>query len=75
MQTLHAEATGELLIGGPNLAAQALAAELVDELALFIWPIVLGGRKPALPTTRADLELVDEHRFRSGVVHLRYRVR
>jgi riboflavin biosynthesis pyrimidine reductase len=46
------------LVGGPNLAAQALVAGLVDELALFVWPVVLGGRNPALPTdTRADLEL------------------
>ena len=39
---------------------------LVDELALFVWPVVLGGRNPALPTdSRADLELIDEHRFGS----------
>ena len=73
---LKATATRDLLVGGPNLAAQALAAGLVDELALLVWPIVLGGRKPALPSdVRADLELIDEHRFRSGVLHLRYRVR
>ena len=73
---LKAAASMDLLVGGPNLAAQALVAGLVDELALFVWPIVLGGRNPALPTdTRADLELLDEHRFRSGVVHLRYRLR
>ncbi len=64
-----------MLVGGPNLAAQALVAGLVDELALFVWPVILGGRNPALPTdTRADLELIDEHRFGSGVVHLRYRL-
>jgi riboflavin biosynthesis pyrimidine reductase len=63
------------LVGGPDLAAQALVAGLVDELALFVWPVVLGGRNPALsPDTRADLELIDEHRFSSGVVHLRYRL-
>ncbi|MFE6531231.1 dihydrofolate reductase family protein [Streptomyces rochei] len=73
---LKATAGGDLLVGGPNLAAQALAAGLVDEIALFVWPIVLGGRNPALPTdARIDLELVDEHRFGNGVVHLRYRVR
>ncbi|MFE6420260.1 dihydrofolate reductase family protein [Streptomyces rochei] len=73
---LKATAGGHLLVGGPNLAAQALAAGLVDEIALFVWPIVLGGRNPALPTdARIDLELVDEHRFGNGVVHLRYRVR
>ena len=72
---LKAAAIRDLLVGGPNLAAQALVAGLVDELALFVWPVVLGGRNPALPTdTRADLELIDEHRFSSGVVHLRYRL-
>ena len=65
----------DVLIGGPNLAAQALVAGLVDELALFVWPVVLGGRTPALATDRrADLTLIDEHRFSSGVVHLRYRL-
>jgi dihydrofolate reductase len=72
---LKATASRDLLVGGPNLAAQALVAGLVDELALFVWPVILGGRNPALPTdTRADLELIDEHRFSSGVVHLRYRL-
>ncbi len=73
---LKAAAGQNLLVGGPNLAAQALAAGLVDEVVLFVWPVVLGGRKPALSVaSRTDLELVDEHRFSSGVVHLRYRVR
>ena len=71
---LKAAANRDLLVGGPTLAAQALAAGLVDELVLFVWPIILGGRNPALPTgTRADLTLIDEHRFSSGVLQLRYR--
>jgi dihydrofolate reductase len=75
VRDLKAAASRDLLVGGPNLAAQALAAGLVDELALFVWPIVLGGRTPALPTgLRIDLKLLDEHRFRSGVVYLRYRL-
>jgi dihydrofolate reductase len=73
---LKAAAEADLLVGGPNLAAQALVAGLVDELQLLVWPVVLGGRNPALPTdTRAGLELLDEHRFGNGVVHLRYRRR
>ncbi len=73
---LKAAASRDLLVGGPNLGAQALVAGLVDELQLFAWPVVLGGRKPALPTDmHADLELRDEHRFSNGVVHLRYRPR
>lgn len=76
VRDLKAAAHRDLLVGGPNLAAQALTAGLVDELRLFVWPVVLGGRAPALPTgTRADLELLDEHRFGNGVAHLRYRVR
>lgn len=76
VRNLKAATTQNLLVGGPNLAAQALAADLVDDLALFIWPVLLGGRNPALPPDRsASLELIDENRFRSGVVYLRYRVR
>jgi dihydrofolate reductase len=72
---LKAAASRDLLVGGPNLAAQALAAGLVDEVQLFVWPLILGGRKPALPTDmRAGLELLDEHRFSNGVVQLRYRL-
>ena len=72
---LKAAASRDLLVGGPNLAAQAVDAGLVDELQLFIWPVVLGGRRPALPTDiRADLALPDEHRFSNGVVQLGYRL-
>lgn len=54
--------------------AQALRGGLVDECHLHIWPMVVGGGKPAMPTdTRADLELLDERRFGNGVVLLRYR--
>lgn len=74
VQELKAEATKDLIIGGANLAAQAFAAGLVDECQLFVWPMILGGGKPALPVgVRIDLELLDEHRFGNGVVHLRYR--
>lgn len=75
VHALKATASRDLLVGGPNLAAQALAARLVDEVTLFVWPVILGGRKPALAANvSAGLELVDEHRFNSGVLQLRYRV-
>jgi dihydrofolate reductase len=73
---LKAAASSDLIVGGPNLAAQAVNAGLVDECHLFVWPVLLGGGKPALSTdTRADLELLDERRFTNGVVYLRYRLR
>ncbi|MGB3412550.1 MAG: dihydrofolate reductase family protein [Microthrixaceae bacterium] len=71
---LKATSGRDLLVGGPNLAAQGLAAGLVDELQLFVWPVILGGLKPALPTgLHIDLELVEEDRFGNGVALLRYR--
>jgi len=75
VRDLRADANKDLLVGGPNLAAQALAARLVDELALLVWPVVLNGRTPALPIDMcADLQLIEEHRFGSGLVFLHYRV-
>ena len=75
VRNLKAASSRDLLVGGPNLAAQALVAGLVDELQLIVWPVVLGGRNPALPAgMQAGLELLDEHRFGNGVVQLRYRL-
>ena len=66
----------DISIGGPNLAAQALAAGLVDECHLFLAPVVVGGGQHALPDDlRLRLELLDERRFGNGVVHLHYRTR
>lgn len=72
---LKAAVGSDVIVGGPNLAVQAVNAGLVDEFQLFIWPVVLGGGNPALPTDmRIELELLDERRFDNGVVHLRYRL-
>lgn len=76
VRDLKAIANHDILVGGPHLAAQAFAAGLVDEVILYVWPIILGGSNPALSVaTRVDLELVDERRFENGVVQVRYRVR
>ena len=65
----------DITIGGAELAGQAMAAGLVDECHLFLGPVIVGGGKRALPdNVRAELELVDERRFRCGVVHLHYRM-
>jgi dihydrofolate reductase len=66
----------DISIGGAELAGQAIAAGLVDELRLLIVPVLVGAGKRALPNdVRARLELLDERRFQSGVVFLRYLVR
>jgi len=64
----------DISIGGAELAGQAIAAGLVDELQLLLVPVLVGGGKRALPRdVRARLELLDERRFQSGAVFLRYR--
>jgi dihydrofolate reductase len=73
VRELKASATRDLTVGGPGLAAAALAAGLVDELELFLHPVIVGGGTAALPDgIRLDLELLDERRFASGVAFLRY---
>jgi len=72
------KATGEhdILIGGPELAAHAFRAGLIDECHLVLIPILVGGGKSALPdNARMELELLAERRFRNGTVYLRYRTR
>jgi dihydrofolate reductase len=75
IRELKEAADRDLTVGGPELAAQALRGGLVDEIQLFVAPVAVGGGKRALPDgVRVPLELVDERRFGSGMVFLRYRV-
>jgi dihydrofolate reductase len=76
VRQLKAAAERDITVGGPDLAAQAFEAGLVDELHLFVVPIVVGGGKQSLPdNVRQELELLDERRFGRGIVYLRYRTR
>ncbi len=74
VREMKARAGRDIMVGGPDLAAQAIEAGLVDEWHLFVAPIVVGGGKRSLPNNvRLKLELLDERRFDSGMVFLRYR--
>ncbi|MET4782403.1 dihydrofolate reductase family protein [Glaciihabitans sp. UYNi722] len=74
IRQLKATAERDISVGGPHLAAQAIAAGLVDEYHLFINPVVIGGGTRYLPDgVRLPLELREERRFGNGVVYLRYR--
>jgi dihydrofolate reductase len=76
VRTLAADADRAISVGGPGLAATALRAGLVDEVDLFVVPVLVGGGKPALPDgVRLGLELRDVHRFADGTVYLSYRTR
>jgi dihydrofolate reductase len=75
IRRMKADASRDLMVGGPNLAAHAFRAGLVDECDLFIYPVIVGRGKPSLPSDlRAELELLDERRFDSGVVYVRHRI-
>lgn len=74
IRRMKLEAERDISVGGPELAAQAIRAGLVDEIQLFLSPVVVGGGTRALPNdVRVDLELLEERRFDNGVVYLRYR--
>jgi dihydrofolate reductase len=76
IRQLKAAGGRDISVGGPELAGQAIRAGLVDEFHLFVTPVLVGGGKPSLPSrVRLELDLLDERRFRSGVVHLHYRTR
>jgi dihydrofolate reductase len=76
VRQMKAHAGRDLIVGGPELAAQAFKAGLVDELHLFVAPMVVGGGKRSLPNdVRLKLELLDERHFGSGMVYLYYRTR
>lgn len=76
IRRLNEQTSHDVAVAGPGLAAEAIKAGLVDELQLFLAPVVVGGGKWALPEdVRVDLELLDERRFESGFVFVRYRAK
>ena len=76
VRQMKAQAERDISVGGPDLAAQAIKAGLVDEVQLFLTPIILGGGNPSLPNdVRLKLELLEERRFSNGMVYLHYRIR
>jgi dihydrofolate reductase len=75
VRMLKQAAGRDLTVGGAELAGQAIAAGLVDEIHLLLSPLIVGTGKRALPAeVRVELELLGQRRFGNGVVHLQYRL-
>jgi dihydrofolate reductase len=73
VRRMKSSAERDISMGGPELAGQAIAVGLVDEVHLYLVPVLVGGGKRALPDgVRLELELLDERRFSNGAVHLHY---
>jgi dihydrofolate reductase len=76
VRRLKAASAADIIIGGAELAGHAIREGLVDEYHQFVSPVILGGGKHWLPANvKLNLELLDERRFSSGVVYLRYGAR
>lgn len=76
VRNLKAQWQDDATVAGPNLAAHAFRAGLVDELQLLVVPMMLGRGNRILPANvRLKLELLHERRFANGWVYLRYRTR
>lgn len=75
VRRLKAEADHDMTVDGPELAAEALRAGVVDEIQMIVCPVIVGGGKRFFPDgVRLNLELTDERRFGNGVVVLQYAV-
>lgn len=63
-----------VLTGSISLAQQLLALHVVDELRLFVYPLVVGhGRRLfSDESSMRDLTLIESRAFNGGVVLLRY---
>ena len=76
VRRLKADAQHDMIVAGPELAAHAIGAGLVDEFQMIVWPVIVGGGKRFFPDgVRLNLELLEERRFGKGVVYVRYAVR
>jgi dihydrofolate reductase len=76
VRQMKVPARGDISVGGPDLAGQAIKAGLVDEWHLFVAPIVVGGGTQSLPNNvLLKLELLEERRFGNGMVYLHYGTR
>ncbi len=76
VRSLKTQLPHDIYVAGPNLAAQAMRAGLVDEVQLLVVPMMLGhGKRILTDNVSVKLDLLDERRVGNGWVYLRYRTR
>jgi dihydrofolate reductase len=74
VMALKAQPGGDLVVGGPHLAAEFLRQDLVDEFHITVHPVLIGEGTPLFlrPDVRMSLRLLETRTFGNGVVLLRY---
>jgi len=77
LEELRRDFSGDLEIGGPTLAAGFIRRGLVDEFALVVHPVILGGGTRFFPDLDrpAGLRLLETRTFSSGAVYLGFAAR
>ncbi len=69
---LKATATQDIGIGGPTLAAQAF--DLLDDIKLLVYPVIVGGGTRFFPDgAAAELTLAETRVLENGVIFIHYR--
>lgn len=74
IERMKASAKRDLSIGGPELAAHAMRAGLVDECHVIVVPYLAGGGNRAFREGSGALELIAQRRFGNGTLYSGYRV-
>jgi riboflavin biosynthesis pyrimidine reductase len=74
VRALKEQPGGDLGLGGADLAATFLRHDLVDEIKVYVHPVLIGRGRPMFPVsdTRTPLRLTESRTFGNGVVLLRY---
>ena len=76
VRALKRETEQDITIDGPHIASHAIRSGLIDEMQVFIVPVIVGGGNRFYPNgVRLDLELLEQRRFTNGTIYLRYAVR
>jgi dihydrofolate reductase len=70
------DGAGICVLGGGELAAALLDADVIDEVGVNIHPILLGSGVPMFPSRQRslDLELIESRPIEHGCIFARYRV-
>jgi dihydrofolate reductase len=77
VMALKAQPGGDMVVGGAELAAEFMRHGLLDELRIYVHPVVLGRGRPLFPQLgqAVALHLVETRAFARGVALLRYETR
>jgi dihydrofolate reductase len=73
VRALKEQPGADLVVGGPNVAAQFLRHDLIDAVRMYVNPLVIGaGTRMFPPDLVLDFTLVESRVFGNGVVLLSY---